>query len=88
MFGNEEIPAEQGDFTVGGPSSGDLVCLVEVLNDSGLRHEALMTTGPPFGNADSVKESVAVVITGTIFNGTAARAVAHCGTRAAGSLTG
>jgi len=85
MLGNEGIPAEEVDFTVGGSPSGELVCLVVVLNDSGQRvGSTIMTTGAQSGNASSVDESVPVDITGDIFNGTAANAVVHCGTRAVG----
>jgi len=85
MVGNEGVPAEEVDFTVGGSPSGELVCLVEVLNDSGQRvGSTIMTTGPQSGNAASVNESIPVDITGNIFNGTAANAVVHCGTRVVG----
>ncbi len=85
LFGNEGIPAEQVDFTVAGSPSGEIVCLVVVLNDSGQRvGSTIMTTGPQSGNAASVNVSIAVDITGSIFNGTAASAVVHCGTRAVG----
>jgi hypothetical protein len=80
-----EYRPEQVDFTVGGSPSGDLVCLVEVLNDSGQRvGSTIMTTGPQSGNAASVNVSTPVDITGNIFNSTAANAVVHCGTRAVG----
>ena len=85
MLRNEGIPAEQVDFTVGGSPSGEIVCLVEVFDDSGQRvGSTIMTTGPQSGNAASVEESIPVEITGDIFNGTAANAVVHCGTRAVG----
>ena len=85
MFGDEGIPAEQVDFTVGGSASGELVCLIDVLNDSGQRvGSTIMTTGQQSGDAASVNESIPVDITGNIFNGTAANAVVHCGTRAVG----
>lgn len=85
MLGNEGIPAEQVDFTVGGSPSGELVCLIEVLNDSGQRvGSTIMTTGQQSGDAVSVSESIPVDITGNIFNGTASNAIVHCGTRAVG----
>jgi len=85
MLGNEGIPAEEVDFTVGGSPSGELVCLVVVLNDSGQRvGSTIMTTGPQSGDAASVNESIPVDITGNIFDGSAANAVVHCGTRAVG----
>ena len=88
MLGNEGIPAEEVDFTVGGSPSGQLICLVQVLDDSGQRvGSTIMTTGTQSGNIASVDESVAVDITGNIFNGTAANAVVHCGTRPVGPLT-
>jgi hypothetical protein len=85
VLGSEGIPAEEVDFTVGGSPSGEIVCLVEILNDAGQRvGSTIMTTGPQSGNAASVDESIAVDITGSIFNGTAANAVVQCGTRAVG----
>jgi hypothetical protein len=85
MLGDEGIPAEQVGFTVGGSPSGELVCLVEVFNDSGQRvGSTIMTTGSQNGNDASVDESVPVDITGDIFDGTAANAVVHCGTRSVG----
>jgi len=84
-LGNQGIPAEEVDFTVGGSPSGEIVCLVEVLNDSGQRvGSTIMTTGPQSGNAASVNESIPVDVTGNIFNGSAANAVVQCGTRAVG----
>lgn len=85
MLTNEGIPAEEVDFTVGGSPSGELVCLVVVFDDSGQRvGSTIMTTGAQTGSSDSVNVSVAVDITGDIFNGTPANAVVHCGTRAVG----
>jgi hypothetical protein len=82
MFGDEGIPAEEVDFTVGGSPSGDLICLIEVFNNSGqMVGSTVMGTGPQTGNSASVEESVPVDITGNIFNGSASNAIVRCGTK-------
>lgn len=79
---NEGIPAEEVDFTVGGSPSGALVCLVEVLTNSGqMVGSTVITTGPQTGNSASVEESVPVDISGDIFNGSASNAIVRCGTK-------
>jgi len=81
-LGDEGIPTEQVDFTVSGYTSGYIVCLIEVFNDSGqMVGSTVATTNPATGSSGTVDESVPVDITGDIFNGTAANAIVRCGTR-------
>ena len=72
------IPAEQVDFTVHGSPTADLVCLIEVFNDSGqMVGSTVSTTGEPSGSS-SQDISEAVPITGDNFNGTSSNAVIRC----------
>jgi hypothetical protein len=81
---NQGLPAEQVDFTVGGSPSGSLVCLIEVFSDAGqLLGSTVVTTGPQTGLAPTVDESVAVPITGEIFDGGPSNARVVCGGKSA-----
>jgi hypothetical protein len=81
-LGDEAIPAEQVDFTISGYTSGEIVCLVEAIDNSGQRVGSTIADLSPAATGDgTVDGSVIVDITGNIFDGTSSNAVVHCATK-------
>ena len=80
-LGNQGIPAEQVDFTVSGYTAGDIVCVIEVFDNSGVEvGSTVATIHPATSGGGTVNESVPVDITGNIFEGIPSNAVMSCGT--------
>jgi len=81
MFATGGIPTEAVDFTVNGSPTENLVCLIEVFNDSGqMVGETVAGLGdPPGGWGSSPEESIGVSVTGDIFNGSSSNALVRCG---------
>jgi hypothetical protein len=81
MFASGGLPTEAVDFTVNGSPTENLVCLIEVFNNSG--HMVGYTVAglgePPGGWGSSQEESIGVSVTGDIFNGTPSNALVRCG---------
>jgi hypothetical protein len=81
MFATGGIPTEAVDFTVNGSPTENLVCLIEVFNNSGqmIGNTVAGLGEPPGGWGSSQEESVGVSVTGDIFNGTSSNALVRCG---------
>jgi hypothetical protein len=81
MFATGGIPAEDVDFTVNGSPTENLVCLIEVFNNSGqmVGNTVAGLGEPPGGWGSSQEESIGVSVTGDILNGTSSNALVRCG---------
>ena len=80
MFATGGIPTEAVDFTVNGSPTENLVCLIEVFNNSGLMvgNTVAGLGEPPGGWGTAQEEAIGVSVTGDIFNGTSSNALVRC----------